>query len=274
MKYETVYFMGIITAGLFGFVFASHFVPCVNSNGFGGCFDLVLNNTYVTMTIHLLTATIVGGLIGMERTMHGRPAGIRTHMLVCLSSALLALVTVFQLDYFPQLTSDVVRIDPSRMAQGIMTGIGFLGAGVIIKEFLTIRGLTTAASLWTTAAIGIMIGLGFFYAGILATVLTLSVLAVVRYIESKLPAKNYAKLSVTTSAIDSKNVTITEEQLEQIVIDNEIDVKSGFKYDGNNVNVTYEITICSNKKDNFIKLANTLGTNNNISRYTIIPVGD
>ena len=90
--------------------------------------------------------------------MHGREAGFRTHALVCVSSSLLMVLMVFQWELVPKEYLDTVRVDPSRMAQGIMTGIGFLGAGVIIKEGLTVRGLTTAASIWMTASIGIVIG--------------------------------------------------------------------------------------------------------------------
>src|SRR5229473_386268 len=97
---------------------------------------------------HLVLALVAGGLIGLERSYHGRPAGFRTHTLVCLASTLLMLVAVYESQWFPTSGVDTVRIDPTRMAQGIMTGMGFLGAGVIIKEGASVRGLTTAASLW------------------------------------------------------------------------------------------------------------------------------
>ena len=96
----------------------------------------------------IAAALLIGGLIGFERTFHGRPAGFRTHSLVCVASALLMLVTVYQSDWMTSTPIDTIRTDPTRMAQGIMTGIGFLGAGVIFKEGLTVRGLTTAASIW------------------------------------------------------------------------------------------------------------------------------
>src|SRR5512143_2193375 len=114
----------------------------------------------------LLVATFAGGLIGLERTYHGRPAGFRTHTLVCTASSLLMLLTVYQWELLKGVPLETVRVDPTRMAQGIMTGIGFLGAGVIMKEGLTVRGLTTAASIWVTAAIGILVGIGFWYAAV------------------------------------------------------------------------------------------------------------
>ena len=137
-------------------------------------------------------ALVIGALIGFERTFHGRPAGFRTHSLVCIASAILMIVTVYQNQWMTFLEHDAIRTDPTRMAQGIMTGIGFLGAGVIFKEGLTVRGLTTAASIWVTAAIGILVGIGFWFAAIVGTVATLIVLALFRYIESQLPSEFYA----------------------------------------------------------------------------------
>src|SRR6266446_649325 len=105
-------------------------------------------------------ALVIGALIGFERTFHGRPAGFRTHSLVCIASAILMIVTVYQNQWMTFVEHDAIRTDPTRMAQGIMTGIGFLGAGVVFKEGLTVRGLTTAAPIWVTAAIGILVGSG------------------------------------------------------------------------------------------------------------------
>ncbi len=146
--------------------------------------------------LRLLLAALAGALIGIERTLHGRPAGFRTHTLVCAASALLMLLTVFQWDLLAGAPLETVRVDPTRMAQGIMTGIGFLGAGVILKERLAVRGLTTAASIWMTASIGIILGMGLYLAGALATALTLGVLAVFRWIEDAVPSLRYAWLEL------------------------------------------------------------------------------
>jgi len=137
-------------------------------------------------------ALVIGAMIGFERTFHGRPAGFRTHSLVCIASAILMIVTVYQNQWMTFVDHDAIRTDPTRMAQGIMTGIGFLGAGVIFKEGLTVRGLTTAASIWITAAIGILVGIGFWFAAIVGALATLIVLALFRYIEAKLPSEFYA----------------------------------------------------------------------------------
>src|SRR5215813_4241521 len=118
---------------------------------------------YLEISFRLLVALLFGGLVGMERSYHGRPAGFRTHTLVCLASAVLMILTTSVPDWMP---GGPDRLDPTRTAQGIMTGIGFLGAGVIYKETLTVRGLTTAASIWITSAIGILMGVGMFFPGI------------------------------------------------------------------------------------------------------------
>src|ERR1044072_5239233 len=92
----------------------------------------------VLVVIGRISASVlIGAAIGFERSFHGRPAGFRTHALVCVASALLMLVTVFQSEWMTAVPLDAIRTDPTRMAQGIMTGIGFLGAGVIFKEGLT-----------------------------------------------------------------------------------------------------------------------------------------
>jgi putative Mg2+ transporter-C (MgtC) family protein len=113
---------------------------------------MAFQSEFAEMILRLAAAIAAGGIIGLERTYRGRAAGFRTHALVCVASTLLMLVTVYESHWFsPQAAARVV-VDPTRMAQGIMTGIGFLGAGVIVKEGLTVRGLTTAASIWVTAA--------------------------------------------------------------------------------------------------------------------------
>jgi putative Mg2+ transporter-C (MgtC) family protein len=145
--------------------------------------------------MHLLVATVAGSLIGFERSYQGRPAGFRTHALVCVASSLLMLLTVYQNAWF-NASAEVVRIDPTRMAQGIMTGIGFLGAGVIVKEGASVRGLTTAASIWITAAIGILAGVGFYFPVIVGTALTLAALAGFRWIENRMPQMAYVQHAV------------------------------------------------------------------------------
>jgi len=153
---------------------------------------MIVQQEIIDIACNLGMALLVGSLIGIERTFSGRPAGFRTHALVCVASALLMLITTYQSLWLDMVPLETVRTDPTRMAQGIMTGIGFLGAGVIFKEGLTVRGLTTAASIWMTAAIGTLFGIGFYYPGILAAAITLGTLSLFRMVETWMPTRHYA----------------------------------------------------------------------------------
>jgi putative Mg2+ transporter-C (MgtC) family protein len=151
-----------------------------------------MTSDYLEMGFRMAAALVAGGLIGLERSHRGRPAGFRTHALVCLASTLLMFITAFEGHWFPRDAAARVVLDPTRMAQGIMTGIGFVGAGAIIKEGFTVRGLTTAASIWITAAVGILTGVGFYFAALLGTVLALGTLSTFRWIEARMPTETYA----------------------------------------------------------------------------------
>ena len=133
-------------------------------------------------------AMAAGGLIGVERTYHGHPAGFRTHILVCLTSCLLMLAAMHQSTWaFVALPGQTVVIDPTRMSHGLLTGIGFLCAGVIFREGFSVHGLTTAASLWVTSAIGVLYGVGMLDLALIGSAATLGVLAVLRLLDAKLP---------------------------------------------------------------------------------------
>jgi len=129
--------------------------------------------------IRLVLSVILGGGIGFERQIHRRAAGLRTHILVCLGSCLIMLTSLYIFDIY----KDKVPLDPARIAAGVITGIGFLGAGTIIREREQVKGLTTAASLWVISAIGLAIGCGFYQAAIWAFVLTLAALLLLRGVE-------------------------------------------------------------------------------------------
>jgi putative Mg2+ transporter-C (MgtC) family protein len=155
-----------------------------------------MSDEVLNIVLRLAAAVAAGGIIGLERTYHGRPAGFRTHTLVCTASTLLMLVTVYESQWFPADGAQRVVVDPTRMAQGIMTGIGFLGAGVIVREGLSVRGLTTAASIWITAAIGILVGIGFYLPAALATAATLGTLSGFRWIEARIASELYSHFRV------------------------------------------------------------------------------
>ncbi|WP_349681109.1 MgtC/SapB family protein [Brevundimonas sp. UBA7664] len=146
---------------------------------------MILNWDLVWPVVAAMTA---GGLIGVERTYHGHPAGFRTHILVCLTSCLLMLAAMQQSTWaFTALPGQTVVIDPTRMSHGLLTGIGFLCAGVIFREGFSVHGLTTAASLWVTSAIGVLYGVGMMDLALIGSGATLAVLAVLRLLDAKLP---------------------------------------------------------------------------------------
>ena len=123
-----------------------------------------LDDWYVQAICRILIAAVLGALIGVERQVHGRSAGLRTQLLVALGAALAMVVSLHFAREFASTDPDTwsLRIDPARMAYGVMGGIGFLGAGVILRQESGIRGLTTGASLWCTAAVGLACGFGMY----------------------------------------------------------------------------------------------------------------
>ena len=134
----------------------------------------------------LVLGAVFGGLVGVERQMHGRPAGFRTHILVCTASVLLMEISAYSHLVDPQ-DASYVRVDPGRIAAGAITGMGFLGAGVIIKLGASVQGLTTAASLWMVSAIGLATGVGLYAESSVAFVVTVFSLLVLRAAERYTP---------------------------------------------------------------------------------------
>jgi len=123
----------------------------------------------IDVIIRLIMAAILGGLIGFERESHGRAAGLRTHILVCLGSTLIMLTSMHVFELY----KGVAEVDPGRIAAQVVTGVGFLGAGTIMRFRASVKGLTTAASLWVVAGIGLAIGSGMFSAAVSTTALVL-----------------------------------------------------------------------------------------------------
>jgi putative Mg2+ transporter-C (MgtC) family protein len=161
----------------------------------------------------LLAALITGCLIGLERSYHGRPAGFRTPALVCLSTSLFMLVTVYESALVRVLRARARGDRPDPHVAGNHEGIGFLGAGAIMQEGLSVRGLTTAASIWITAAIGILIGVGFDFPAAVAAALTLGTLSAFRWIEAHIPAQFYAHFYVRFA----RDAVVAEGELRRLV---------------------------------------------------------
>jgi putative Mg2+ transporter-C (MgtC) family protein len=136
--------------------------------------------------LRLALAAVLGGLIGVERELREREAGLRTHLLVALGSALFTIVGAYGFHAFLNSGASVVRADPTRIAAQIVTGIGFLGAGAIIRQGLSVRGLTTAATLWVVAAVGLAAGAGYYSVAMITTALVLIALYPLRIIAYKI----------------------------------------------------------------------------------------
>ena len=133
------------------------------------------------LTLRVLVALVIGGLIGLEREFGQHSAGFRTHILVCLGSALIMLLSIYGFSAY--VGEPNVRTDPARLAAQVISGIGFLGAGTILRNGNSISGLTTAASLWVVAALGLAVGAGFYYGALLTTFLVLVCLFVLNKLE-------------------------------------------------------------------------------------------
>ncbi len=137
------------------------------------------------LLIRLVVGTALGGVIGYERDVHGRPAGFRTHLIVALASTLFTLVSTHFVYFQSYGRDDLVGVDPSRIAASVVTGIGFLGGGAILRTGLNVQGLTTAAALWLVAAIGMAAGAGMYVVSVVATFVGVVALSVLRRFEHK-----------------------------------------------------------------------------------------
>lgn len=226
---------------------------------------------YQEISLRLLAALGVGAVIGLERSYRGRPAGFRTHALVCLSTALLMLVTVYESRWVPEIETGRLALDPTRMAQGIMTGIGFLGAGVIMKEGLSVRGLTTAASIWITAAIGILIGIGFYFPAAAATLLTIGTLSVFHWIEGRLPSQYYAQFLVRFAG----EAIMPEAELRQLVASHGFSIANlNFRMNAEDDFYEYRMVIRSTDAGNAGRLAASLSRVPTVREFRLSPTGD
>jgi len=156
--------------------------------------------------LRLALGTLLGGIIGFERQTHGRAAGFRTQLLVCVACVLIMIISE---GYYLQTAANpqFMRIDPTRIAAGAMTGVGFLGAGVILKTGLSVQGLTTAACIWIVSAIGLAVGAGQYVAAVAGFVITFISLWLLRILESQMPRLSYRYVTmVTDDSAEEKTV--------------------------------------------------------------------
>ena len=167
----------------------------------------VISSLYIF--VRLIVAALLGGIIGLEREKLNRPAGVRTHMIVCLGSCLIMLLG----EYMHRIDN---TIDITRLGAQVVSGIGFLGAGAILKDGFSVRGLTTAATLWVVACVGLSVGGGFYSAGILTTIIVYSSLHFLGFTTKKGLRKN---ISVYVESLDN-----TINNLQDFLTDNGLEV--------------------------------------------------
>ncbi|MBA1333899.1 MAG: Mg(2+)-transport-ATPase-associated protein MgtC [Firmicutes bacterium] len=180
--------------------------------------------SWQVVLLRVTMAFVLSGIVGMEREFGNRPAGLRTHILVCLGSTLVMLVSFHLFEQYKFETS----MDPARLGAQVISGIGFLGAGTILKEGASIRGLTTAAGLWAVACIGLAVGAGFYIGAIMVTAAMVITLTMVTEIEKRLIKRknNYAltiraqdkpgQLGLIGSALGNKGISIKNVQMIEV----------------------------------------------------------
>ncbi len=178
--------------------------------------------SFPVILVRLILATALGGVIGVERESVRRAAGFRTHILVCCGSALVMLLSLYIYETYRGYTN----IDPARLGSQVISGIGFLGAGTILKDGNTIKGLTTAASLWAVACIGLALGAGFLVGGVITTIIVLIALRLFSRVEILIPNQSNSvrlqfhldntpgQIGKVTEALGKQNISIVQISLE------------------------------------------------------------
>lgn len=195
------------------------------------------------VTIRLFLALLLGGLIGFEREVSSHAAGLRTHILVCVGSALVMLLSMYGFSAFVNEVN--VRIDPSRLAAQVISGIGFLGAGTIMFNGRSITGLTTAASLWVVAGIGLAVGAGFYYPAVLACLMVLVSLWILNKLELRYFSGKKLRI-INIVAVDHPGILgIVTTLLGELKVDIRKVGLEDHKHDGESkmVRITFYVTV-------------------------------
>lgn len=217
------------------------------------------------------SAWLAGSLIGLEREYHGRPAGFRTHALVCVASALLMAATVRHEWWLGTIPIAAVQTDPTRTAAAIMMGIGFLGAGVIFKEGFAVRGLTTAASVWTTAAVGILYGIGLWLPAIAGTAIVIVTLSIFQTLEIRLPAKQVV-LQILKFPRDD---VLEEAEVRRILGEHRFTItEMSYTLTDDGRAFIYRLHATTRRIENIAALARTFRALPNVVEFRISPLGE
>ena len=186
--------------------------------------------TNLVIFFNLFGALLLGLVVGYERSYHGRAAGMRTYGLVCMASAALVAIVGYPGYWYGGHVAVAATVDPTRVIQGIVTGIGFLGAGVIMREGFNISGLTTAASIWASSAIGVLVGVGFYAAAMLLTLLSAASMLWLSKLEGWLPARPAVAIFMRFRA----GYEPREDVLRRVA------VERGYEIAGGSISITYQ----------------------------------
>lgn len=199
--------------------------------------------------IKIILSIILGGMIGVEREITHHWAGLRTHMLVSLGSTLFMFITTFQ--YLTLQPGVNINIDATRLAAGVIMGIGFLGAGVIFKEGASVKGLTTAASIWVTAAVGLLVGIGKYELAVIATIIILIVL----YSDFILEKKVFKSAEVMFLNITMLNKPQAQSRIENLIKSKRIKISlRDFKRKEKTISFKYMVILSKFYRENITRI--------------------
>jgi putative Mg2+ transporter-C (MgtC) family protein len=197
-----------------------------------------------TIVFRLVLSAVLSGIVGFEREFHGRAAGFRTHILLCVGSTLIMLTSIHIFDIY----SGIAPVDPARLAAGVVTGIGFLGAGTIMRYKASVRGLTTATSLWVVAGIGLGVGSGLYFGSILTTLIAMIALMFFSVLERVMIRRDWYKTIIieTRDGVEQlKKIRGTLSEYGSEINDFEVDRSE----DGTNMILKFDIKLSTNKHD-------------------------
>ena len=214
--------------------------------------------------IRLALGAIIGGLIGFEREVHGRAAGFRTQLLVCVAAVLIMVISENYYHYISNV-DPTLRIDPARISAGALIGIGFLGAGVIIKSGYAVRGLTTAASIWMVSAIGLAIGGGLYLEGVVTAAITIIALTALRSVERKITAVRFKTISISTPLMED-----TEDTIASIITNCNFNIHTiNYEKNREREEITYHFTVSTRNRNNVRQLFMNLNSQEFINTLKI-----
>ncbi|MCR1935399.1 MgtC/SapB family protein [Clostridium tepidum] len=235
----------------------------------------ILDRKQVIFRIFL--SIVIGGTIGVERERKNRPAGFRTHILVCIGSCMAVMIQLYIIEYMKEMIringelKYLLSADISRMASQVITGVGFLGAGTIIRDKGSVKGLTTAASIWVVACIGISVGLGFYFLSLVGFLGLILSLIVFENVESSMIDKT-KEYNISIEYLPKNNVI---EYVIGELLKNQITIKSIKIFDkGINENqiIKIKLTISTNNRLNFLSVIQNLQSNKNIHDINILKI--